>query len=169
VSDTHVSDPYTTRADLGGTTGHGPIEYEPEGVVFHNRWEARALALTVAAGASGKWNIDMSRRFRETLPDYLGLSYYEIWTAGLERLVVDRGLVTGAEAGGHGADFFFGQLTNGKTGAPEFFLGKHREDIGLVLGVVLAPGKHPIRPVIVVSGVMAGNQDIAIEVVQSRE
>lgn len=92
-----MSDQYVTHADLGGTTGHGPIEPEPEGVVFHHRWESRALALVLASGASGKWNIDRSRRFRETLPDYLDLSYYEIWTAGLERILVDREMVTEQE------------------------------------------------------------------------
>ena len=56
---------YVSHADLGGTTGHGPIEQEREGVVFHHDWEARALALTLAAGAPGGWNIDMSRSARE--------------------------------------------------------------------------------------------------------
>lgn len=94
--------PYVTHADLGGTTGHGPIEHEPEGVVFHHEWHAKALALTLAAGAPGGWNIDRSRRARETLPDYAELTYYEIWNAGLERLLVDHELVTEAElAAGH--------------------------------------------------------------------
>ena len=88
---------YVTHADLGGTTGHGPIEYEPEGVVFHHEWQAKALALTLAAGAPGGWNIDMSRAARETLPDYADLSYFQIWTAGLERLLVDGGVVTAEE------------------------------------------------------------------------
>ena len=93
---------YVSHADLGGATGHGAIEHEPEGVVFHHDWEARALALTLAAGAPGGWNIDMSRSARETLPDYLDLTYYEIWNAALERLVVDHGLVTADEvATGH--------------------------------------------------------------------
>lgn len=92
-----MSGPYVTHADLGGTTGHGPIESEPEGVVFHHEWEAKALALTLAAGAPGGWNIDMSRAARETLPDYADLTYYEIWTAALERLLVDSGLVTDEE------------------------------------------------------------------------
>lgn len=83
-----------THADLGGTTGHGPIECESEGVVFHHDWEARALALTLAAGAPGGWNIDMSRSARETLPNYADLSYYEIWITGLQRLLVDSGVVT---------------------------------------------------------------------------
>jgi nitrile hydratase beta subunit len=93
---------YVTHADLGGTTGHGPIEREPEGVVFHHEWEAKTLALTLAAGAPGGWNIDMSRAARETLPDYADLTYFEIWTAGLERLLVDSGIVTAEEIGaGH--------------------------------------------------------------------
>ncbi len=93
---------YETHADLGGTTGHGPIVPEPEGELWHHDWEARTLALTLAAGASGRWNIDMSRRYRETLPDYDERSYYEIWIGGLERLLVDRGLVTAEElASGH--------------------------------------------------------------------
>lgn len=88
---------YVSHADLGGTTGHGPIEYEREGVVFAHDWEARAFALTLAAGAPGGWNIDMSRSARETLPNYLDLTYYAIWTAALEQLVVDHGLLATAE------------------------------------------------------------------------
>ncbi len=48
-------------------------------------------------GATGEWNIDQSRSARETLPDYARLSYYEIWLAALERLLNDRGLVSGDE------------------------------------------------------------------------
>ena len=96
---------YVSHADLGGRMIEGPIVDEPEGVVFHHDWEARSLALTLAAGASGRWNIDISRRYRETLPDYDHLTYFEIWTASLERLLVDRGLVTDAElAAGHAID-----------------------------------------------------------------
>ncbi len=96
---------YVSHADLGGSTGHGPIEYEPEGVVFHHGWEAKSLALTLASGAPGGWNIDMSRAARETLPDYADLTYYEIWTAALERLLVDHDLVTDAElAAGRAAE-----------------------------------------------------------------
>ena len=35
--------------------------------VFHADWEKRALALTIAAGALGEWNIDMARHAHETL------------------------------------------------------------------------------------------------------
>ncbi|HUF84600.1 MAG TPA: nitrile hydratase subunit beta [Acidimicrobiia bacterium] len=95
---------YVSHADLGGATGYGPIENEPEGVVFHSGWEERALALNLAAGAPGGWNIDRGRSVRETLPDYAELSYYEIWFAALERLVVAHGLATEDElVAGHAA------------------------------------------------------------------
>lgn len=86
--------PYLTHADLGGRTGHGPVLPEPEGELFHADWEPRVLALTLAMGATGSWNIDASRAARETLPDYATLDYYRIWLAALERLMLQRGLVT---------------------------------------------------------------------------
>ena len=60
---------YVTHADLGGQIGHGRVEPEPEGELFHAAWEPRALALTLAMGATGSWNIDMSRSARETYMD----------------------------------------------------------------------------------------------------
>ena len=52
---------YESHADLGGQPGHGAVTPEAEGERFHARWEPRALALTLAMGATGAWNIDMSR------------------------------------------------------------------------------------------------------------
>ena len=88
---------YLTKADLGGQTGHGRVVPEPEGELFHERWEPRALALTLAMGATGSWNIDMSRAARETLEDYGNLSYYQIWIGGLCKLMLQRGLVSAGE------------------------------------------------------------------------
>jgi nitrile hydratase len=88
---------YTSHADLGGRDGFGPVTPEPEGDLWHEDWEPRALALTLAMGATGSWNIDQSRSARETLPDYAQLSYYRIWLAALQRLMIDRGLVSEAE------------------------------------------------------------------------
>lgn len=84
---------YLSHADLGGELGHGRVTPEPEGELFHASWEPQALALTLAMGATGAWNIDMSRSARETLAEYPSLSYYEVWLRGLERLLADRGLV----------------------------------------------------------------------------
>jgi nitrile hydratase len=57
------------------------------------------FALTLAMGATGEWNLDGSRFARENRPpdEYLGKSYYEIWLAGLEQLLAERGLATAAE------------------------------------------------------------------------
>lgn len=84
---------YTSHADLGGTPNTDPIVPEPEGELFHAGWEPRALAITLAMGGTGAWNIDMSRAARETLPDYAQRSYYAIWIAALEKLLAERGLV----------------------------------------------------------------------------
>ena len=88
---------YRSHADLGGQPGHGRVVPEPEGELFHAAWEARAMALTVAMGATGAWSLDMSRSARETLPDYARLSYYEIWIAALERLLKERGMLADDE------------------------------------------------------------------------
>jgi nitrile hydratase subunit beta len=44
-------------------------------------------------GATGAWNLDMSRSARETLPDYAELSYYAIWIKALEKLLLERTLI----------------------------------------------------------------------------
>ena len=88
---------YQSHADLGGRNMRGAIVPEAEGEVFHGDWEPRALALTLAMGATGSWNIDASRSVRETLPDYAQLSYYQIWLAALEKLMLERGQVQADE------------------------------------------------------------------------
>jgi nitrile hydratase subunit beta len=94
---------YTTHADLGGQQGHGPIVPEPEGELFHAAWEPRVLALTLAMGATGAWNIDISRAARETLPDYRDLSYYQVWFFALQKLLAERHLVEPDEVAAGGA------------------------------------------------------------------
>jgi nitrile hydratase len=88
---------YRSHADLGGQDGHGQVTPEAEGELFHASWEPQALAVTLAMGATGEWNIDASRSMRETLPDYSSLSYYQIWIKGLEKLLTERGLISADE------------------------------------------------------------------------
>lgn len=85
--------------DLGGMHGFGPVGPEPDEPVFHVGWERRAFALTLAMGAWGRWNIDMSRDAREKMPpaEYLSTTYYEHWLFGLERLMVEHGFLTPGE------------------------------------------------------------------------
>ncbi|MBK6787217.1 MAG: nitrile hydratase subunit beta [Rubrivivax sp.] len=124
---------YLSHADLGGQPGHGRVVPEAVGELFHAGWEPRALALTLAMGAAGAWNIDMSRAARETLPDYAQLSYYEIWIHALEELLLERGLLQP------------GELEAGATNAgPWLKLPRtlHAEDVA----TVLARGAPTARP-----------------------
>jgi nitrile hydratase subunit beta len=85
--------------DMGGMQVMGPIDPEIDEPVFHEEWERRAFALTLAMGFHGKWNIDMARFAREDTPgaDYLRRGYYETWLDALERLVVEQDMVGDAE------------------------------------------------------------------------
>jgi nitrile hydratase subunit beta len=85
--------------DMGGMHGMGPVEYEKNEPVFHSPWEARVYALNRAMGAWRKWNIDASRHEKELIPpaEYLRMSYYEKWFAGLVGLMVKTGVVTAEE------------------------------------------------------------------------
>lgn len=85
--------------DLGGMQGFGPVEREPGEPLFHTQWERRCFALTLAMGAYGAWNLDMTRYARETMPpgEYLTTSYYEHWLHGLQRQLIEHGFVSAGE------------------------------------------------------------------------
>jgi nitrile hydratase len=96
---------------MGGRFGDGPVVPATDDAAFHADWHARALAITLACGALGKWNIDTSRHARECLSpqDYTRFSYYEKWLGGLAALLVAKGVVTRAElAGGPAALSYLG-------------------------------------------------------------
>jgi len=82
--------------DMGGMDGFGPVDIEMNEPLFHAEWERRAFALTVAMGAHGLWNVDMSRFMRENRDPlgYLEDSYYERWLYGREALLERNNLVT---------------------------------------------------------------------------
>lgn len=81
---------------MGGRFGDGPVDPNRNEPRFVEDWHARALALTLAAGAMGRWNIDVSRHAREKLSpkDYARFSYYEKWIAALTDLLVETDLIT---------------------------------------------------------------------------
>ncbi|MFG6535059.1 nitrile hydratase subunit beta [Sulfitobacter sp. 1A16787] len=91
--------------DMGGRFGDGAVVPEGEDVIFHADWHRRALALTLATGTLGKWNIDVSRHARECLAptDYMRFSYYEKWIAGVADMLVARGVVSREELSGEAA------------------------------------------------------------------
>jgi nitrile hydratase len=98
--------------DMGGMHGLGPVEREEHEPIFHQEWERRVMAMSVAAGFLGRWNLDMSRFARELMPagEYLTTSYYEHWLWGLEFLLRRAGLL--------GADEVDGRLRAPRPGRP---------------------------------------------------
>jgi nitrile hydratase beta subunit len=123
---------YISYADLGGQPGHEPVVPEPEGQPFHSEWEPMVLAMALAMGATGSWNIDMSRAARETLPDYSLLAYYQIWLAGLQKLMLERGQV------------FDDELENGRSLHPPAPMA--RVLLAANVHAVLAKGTPAQRP-----------------------
>ena len=82
--------------DMGGMHGFGPIPIEQNEPVFHEEWEARAMALRLLMGGWGKWSLDAGRHANESLSpqQYLNLSYYERWITSLADLAVNAGLIS---------------------------------------------------------------------------
>ncbi|HSR22815.1 MAG TPA: nitrile hydratase subunit beta, partial [Candidatus Eisenbacteria bacterium] len=85
--------------DLGGMQGFGPVEREANEPVFHAAWEAAVLAMQLAGGSRGLFNIDEFRHGIERMApaDYLRVTYYEKWLDGVTRLLVEKGVVGAAE------------------------------------------------------------------------
>jgi nitrile hydratase beta subunit len=105
----------TRPHDMGGRFGDGPVQPEPQGIAeFGADWHGRALAITLAAGALGQWNIDMGRHARESVApkDYARFSYYEKWMAGLADLLVAKRIVAAGELAAGQSDGTTSQFTD---------------------------------------------------------
>ncbi|MHB8619208.1 MAG: nitrile hydratase subunit beta [Chloroflexota bacterium] len=107
--------------DMGGMHGMGPIVYERHEPVFHEEWEGRVYALTRVLRLGPKWTVDMSRAAMEQIPParYLASSYYERWLLGLERRLLESGLLSPEEL----AD---GQARPGGVSVPRMTAGEVR-------------------------------------------
>jgi len=86
--------------DLGGMHGFGTIDTNEDDEVFHGRWEALAFAMQVVT-IHGKelHNLHEFRRAREEIDpgEYLTSAYYDNWLAAVEKLAIEKGVVTAAE------------------------------------------------------------------------
>ena len=78
--------------DLGGMHGFGPVVAESNEPVFHEDWERRVFALTMAMGA---WRLGSLRPAWEQMPpaEYLATSYYEHFLFALELQLDQSGLL----------------------------------------------------------------------------
>ena len=86
----------TKPHDMGGRPTDEPID---KADLDHMDWEFRLDALNGVLGQKGLRTTDQARRAIESLePEvYSSLSYYERWTAGLEILMVEKGILTTEE------------------------------------------------------------------------
>ena len=80
--------------DVGGMHGFGPIDTGDNATTFHHEWEARVFAINRLLLKAGIYNLDEFRDAIERMEpaDYLDASYYERWLAGVERLLVEKGI-----------------------------------------------------------------------------
>jgi hypothetical protein len=85
---------------MGGSPG-GPIDRGQHEV---EDWERLADAINSALEARGLQSTDELRRAIESLENYRDLSYYERWVAATERLLVEKGVLSGNEIGERAAE-----------------------------------------------------------------
>ena len=83
--------------DMGGMHGFGGIPEDDAS--FHADWERTAYALNKLLRMQGHYNSDEYRHSVERMDpaSYLAASYFERWFTGVERLVVEKGLLSEAE------------------------------------------------------------------------
>ena len=82
--------------DRGGRPSEEPINRSEHQLMD---WERRIDALNVVLGEKGLRSTDEHRRAMESLPSqqYESLSYYQRWAAGLELLLLEKGILTREE------------------------------------------------------------------------
>lgn len=84
--------------DLGGMHGFGPVIVEPDEPVFHARWEGHVRAM-MQRTVGRYYSLDEFRHAIERMPsdEYLRASYYERWLHGVQKLLVEKGVITADE------------------------------------------------------------------------
>ncbi|HEV2780059.1 MAG TPA: nitrile hydratase accessory protein [Actinophytocola sp.] len=82
--------------DIGGLHGFGPVPGRDDELDFHAAWEARVFAIVRSLLHNGVFTWDEFRHAIERMApaDYFASGYYERWTEALERLCVEKGLIT---------------------------------------------------------------------------
>jgi nitrile hydratase subunit beta len=98
--------------DRGGWPTDEPIDRSDHQIMD---WERRVDGLRSVLGQKGLLRTDELRRAIEGLApqQYEAVNYYERWTAALEALMVEKGLLTKEEI-----DQKVAQMEHGSTGSP---------------------------------------------------
>ena len=99
--------------DIGGMDNIGPVNIEKDEPVFHDDWERKVYAMTLATMGAGIFVTDEVRYMTETIPprDYLTFTYYEKWLYSLEQMMLQKNVVARDE------------LDSGRVTAPEMAAG----------------------------------------------
>jgi nitrile hydratase len=85
--------------DVGGMHGFGRVERERGGASFHADWEKRVFGMMIVAVGAIGGSIDEFRHAVERMDParYLAAGYWEQRLDGLERMVVEKGVLTPAQ------------------------------------------------------------------------
>ena len=85
--------------DLGGRQGFGRVPYEPDQEPWHETWEPRAMAVTLAATRVAGTNVDQMRYAIERIPpaEYLTAGYYGRWIRAARTLLEESEVLEGGE------------------------------------------------------------------------
>src|SRR5262249_26336092 len=81
--------------DMGGMTCFGPVVREENEPIFHANWERHVFGMLMLM--LGRVDtLDAGRHAKERLDPvvYLSSSYYEGWLAALEKVSLEKGIVT---------------------------------------------------------------------------
>jgi nitrile hydratase subunit beta len=86
--------------DVGGMDGFPMPVQEVGEPPFHADWEAHVFAMNRALIGRGIYNLDEFRDAVERMPapQFLAASYYERWFHAITTLLVQKGILTAAEA-----------------------------------------------------------------------
>ena len=85
--------------DMGGMDNFGPVVPEENEPVFHDDWERKIFALTIAMFPAGYCNVDEMRRTTECIEPavYLRAKYYQKWLLTLESIALEKDILTEEE------------------------------------------------------------------------
>lgn len=82
--------------DIGGLHGFGEVPGRDDEASFHAAWEARIYAIVRSLTHNHAFTLDEFRHAIERMDTsvYLATPYYERWADAVERLCVEKGLLS---------------------------------------------------------------------------
>jgi nitrile hydratase subunit beta len=85
--------------DLGGMQDMGALPFEENEPVFHEDWERSVLATNFMLFMRGVYSVHELRYSMERIPplEYLGSPYFLHWLDGIERILLEKGVITKEE------------------------------------------------------------------------